>query len=184
MAALTLNPDRIDETAESACDTPTGQGASEGSVLVITVVVVILSFIAGCLAIDFGRITLAKRSLIQAAEEAALSGATAFLPGKRAALDVQDAKRYAADNLQKSIANGYVKATNIKASYNVTQKKVTVTLTGNVKDLIFINAIYRWFGNNTPTVQVTGRSSAEICVAQEGIGGDGRCSRPDLSQYR
>lgn len=185
--ALPTAAHHVDEVAETPkAGSATRWAAAEGSALIISVVIIVLSFLAGVLAVDFGRITLARRSLAQAAEEAALSGAMEYNTGKNAALIPSGAIQAAKDNIQAQINSGAIKALNPQPFYQANSKRVTVRLRGEVRGLVFVG----YFRNAATTSDampgywVEAQATAEVCDGRTGIDRDGRCSRPDLSHLR
>ncbi len=146
------------------------------SMLFLLIIIPIL-FAFAAMAVDFGRLLEAHRSLEQAAEEAAQSGATAYDlgSGNVPRLDQARARSYASANWSRSLGLGVVSATRPElVAVTASETTVTVRTRAVVDDLIFLR-YFRVSDGGTWTVNADGE--ATVCLA--GFGGDSNCTRPD-----
>lgn len=135
-------------------------------------------FMFAALAIDFARVIEATRSVRQAAEEAAQSGAMSYqLGSSEPTLATTAAQAEARRNWDRAVALGVVNGNDPRLELVVaTPREVVIEASAEVKDLIFLRYFTVLSGDATWRVRATG--IAQVCLA--GFEGEEACTRPDV----
>lgn len=149
-----------------------------GVTMLFFLITIPVLFAFAALSVDVGRLLEAHRSLVQATEEAAQSGATAYVVGggTEPRIDPTTARAYALSNWNRAQSMGVVSAENAEISSIIaTDTQVTVRARATVGDLIFLR--YFQIINGDGTWEITATGEATVCLA--GYGGETACTRPD-----
>lgn len=146
------------------------------SMLFLLITIPVL-FAFAALAVDVGRLLEAHRSLQQAVDESAQSGATAYALGSDAPrLDPPAARAYAVNNWNQELDLGAITARDATLeTVTATATSVTVEARATVDQLLFLRYFRIIGGDGTWPVHAVGE--ATVCLA--GYDGERACTRPD-----